>query len=209
MNNNISEEMVFNALNDAIESFTRNEENASEVIALFYSSICSIDYDKVISLNSLTGNWKDVSEYITTKHDTGLGGGQSYKIRNVFLNWKKVFYDNFFEGVSSIGGALEKTFLIPFAAISAAVRIFKDYKVPIDERQSMILVTLWRVSNGGRDTIPRSTMLDPLNKHLSSFKKNELTDVELDLILEDLYQIRTIDYNEDGTISLIEKVKVI
>jgi hypothetical protein len=76
----------------------------------------------------------------------------------------------------------------------------------------MVIAILWKMNNSDKlakgHIPPQRYLFQKLNEELIAMNERELTESELTQILDDLSRLRIIYYNLDGSITLIEKIKI-
>jgi hypothetical protein len=150
-----------------------------------------------------------VEEYfiqlITLQTDSGVGGGNTIKPGNIFLSWKKLFLDGV-EHYLTIAGAIATPYLIPLAALIVWNKVWALRKVEISENHAIVLSALWDIRND-KNIVDQPDRLQLVNNHFTKFTKKQLSLEEYNSIIDDLYKLKTVEYNKDGSLWLREWVK--
>jgi hypothetical protein len=142
---------------------------------------------------------------ITLNADSGVGGGNTIKPGNIFLNWKKLLLDGV-EHYLTIAGAIATPYLIPFAALVVWNKVWSLRKIEISENHAIVLSALWDIRND-KNIVDASNRLDLVNTHFAQFTKKQVSLDEYNSIIDDLYKMQILELNRDGTIWLREWVR--
>lgn len=131
----------------------------------------------------------------------------SIKKGNIKINYKKLLEPLCETGLSVLE-AVAHPYLLILVGLLATKKIFGLTKIVIKDRHAVVIASLWSLSDKGTLIIPRKDLTKRINELLSQVNKDLLTDSQLDSILSDLDDIKSIRLNKDGTISLIEKIEI-
>lgn len=141
---------------NALNSYLKGVQNQEEIRSKLHEHFINKEFSGTFPKYPLPHEYylkPPLPGFYIIKDKTGLGGGKSFKLENIYPNWKKILFDNLFQGVTSIGGAIASPYLIPFAALGVAKVIFDKREISIGERHSIVIVKLWELSDGNTNNI--------------------------------------------------------
>jgi hypothetical protein len=137
--------------------------------------------------------------------DLGRGGGESRKLGNITLNWRRLF--ELVPDVTLAGGAAAETaWLIPFAALYIWMKLWKASKVKLKEEDAFVVYSLWL----HRDINKKISEEDAFLKTKALAKKHNLagfTKEKFTKIINKLLSFDCIEINE-GVIWMREWVRI-
>lgn len=150
-------------------------------------------------------------------HDGFTDGAKSTKLGNIKLDLKKLCILSS-ESIFPIVAATHMPWLIPFAALVICNKFWSLQNIQITERDAAVIWTMWNyITNhnklkknniGLKNCINAEMVLGLVNKELSNFKRPEMTQKELNVIIKNLETMRCIEKTEGEKICLIEKIIV-
>lgn len=184
---------LINIISDALKGHDNNNEIADYVVKSF-AKISEPVKDEYVFM-----------ELITLKSASGLGGGKSRKTGNVQLNWRKLLTDSP-EHYLTIVGAATSSYLIPLAGLVVWNKLWALRSIEISEMHAIVISALWELRDNN-NYVDGKDLLSKINIHFKKHTKRELSNDELDIIISDLCDLRTIKLKSDGRIWLCEYVR--
>lgn len=136
----------------------------------------------------------------------GIGGGESTKLANVCLNWRRLLIEGS-ESILAIAGANASPWLIPFAGLIVWNKIWSIFTIQITERHAVVIWTMW-INVDTKKCIEKDIILDLVNTELLKYNRPRMNREELDMILRDLVKMDCIEYTESTKLWLRESVNV-
>ena len=145
----------------------------------------------------------DPGLHVFTMPHVPTGEGASYKLRNVMVNWRKLFSTLSCIVVTGVGAAASP-WLIPFAALLICKEILSLVELTVDHRHAVVMQALWRMGCAEKRE-PAERVLSHTNDLLHHSGEHKMDDIELAEVLEHLKQLRCLQM-VDNTVQLEEYV---
>ena len=140
---------------------------------------------------------------------TGQVSGQTYKCGNIIFNMKEASLESLALGAStaaSIGAvSISQPEVFIFTILAAVLSAANLSKKALDDKAALILAVLWKNRHTYNQFIDVEAGLELVNKYLESYKREKLSEVEYNDLLEELANIKSIELI-DGKIKLNERI---
>lgn len=168
------------------------------------NNLSSQSYKYFVDDKEINDKSGPLTNRMTFTHSGGLGGGKTYKPKNILLNWTKL-------AEVAIGTALGGLPVPGWTLYLAGLLLIKNFTdivtVNIEERQSMIL---WAMhSKLGRNNLKKSDDLLPIiNNELVMNNRSPINLTELNISLSELKKLCCVKCNENDEWSLVEQIYV-
>ncbi len=115
---------------------------------------------------------------------------KSIKPGNILLNWKKIL-ECIPESIITTVHSIAVPWLIPLAALAVLIKLLQISTIKLDERYAAAIWTMWQYKDEN-NSIEKDKILELVNKELSKFDRKEMTEEELNSILNVLEKIKCI-----------------
>lgn len=142
---------------------------------------------------------------LITINSQGAGGGNSRKLGNLWLNWRK-FVGEFGDMSLTVAGTVAEPRLIPLAALSIWNKIWAHSSIELSREHATVLYAMWQ----GRDKDNMLLETDAIEKSEVLFQLNGWPTLDQQAyisIIDDLEKLRCIKRKSSGGIWLCEWVK--
>lgn len=136
----------------------------------------------------------------------GFGKGKSRKLRNIYLDWKKLLLVGS-ESILTVVGATAYPILVPFAGLIVLNSFWSLLNININENHAAVLWAMWQ-NRDVNDTIPHDNLLNHANNVLLEQSKDAIDNRELTRVLNDLEKMSSIRRTKKNKWLLCEKVEI-
>lgn len=190
-------------LNREIDSF-------KELISKHVSEDKSQEISDLLMENyiTITPPMEEVMTYLITLSSVGgRGGGNSVKPGNIILNWKKLLVDSA-DSLLTGAGAVAFNALIPFAALVIWNKLVKHNKIRVEEPHAIVISALWQIKDPYSKQVLGEDLLDRINTTIAQYNLQPFIQSDIDSILNDLEALSSLRRNSDGSLTLLEEVRV-
>jgi hypothetical protein len=140
-------------------------------------------------------------EYITALNPAA--GGQTRKLGNIRLNWRKLF-DKAPELVLT-GAGVSQPWLVPFAALYAWNLVWSLARIEITPAQAMAMHALWNAGQQSR-RFSEAEALSVVNSFRITCREAPQSEAEFAKVINDLVALQCVELS-DGVICLREGVE--
>jgi hypothetical protein len=172
-------------------------------------SIAGIVFEKFTRITNpeVTSPEIDTKNYLIKLNSlSGIGGGSTYKLGNIVLNWKKLLVTSS-ESILTIAGAVAAPYLIPLAALVIWNKVWSLLDIKISENHAIVVAALWSYRNVDTNVVITTDLLQKVNSHFGKYTQKQLSKDELNSLINDLSDLKILELNANGSIWLREWVK--
>ncbi|MEI8201755.1 MAG: hypothetical protein WCH34_02010 [Bacteroidota bacterium] len=185
-------------INELTESLKIDNKSAEQIINSFY-----YERERSVQIN-LPSHDIQTTGFMTVNQ---MGhSGKTIKIKNAFLNMKKLLIDSA-EIALTISEVIATPYFIPLAALIIWNKAYSNIKIDLDQNHAIAIKLMWENRDIEKDWINENKAFDLFNQNRKERNQNSYILDDFITILTDLDKMQCIK-KISSDIWLIEEVKI-